>query len=181
MLVAGVTLRIPHRCSSSKVPEEHTPTRVGHTRKNPDVCRTHPGVCWTHEEACWTHETPCWTHLADPASLFLFQGACLTVDGACPRGLILRRWRVGRQQIEWVERLSHWKWLKPRPESGLDWLICSNFSRQRVRGRRCSDTGESSLLSPAPMVNTVLMLFSLAHGCKCSSLNPQPSNLNSQF
>ena len=28
--------------------------------------------------------------------------------------------------------LLHWKWLKSRPESGLDWHICPKFARQRI-------------------------------------------------
>ena len=31
-------------------------------------------------------------------------------------------------------KISYWKWLKPRPESGLDRLIFSKSARLRVHG-----------------------------------------------
>ena len=39
---------------------------------------------------------------------------------------------AGRKELQWVQRLSQQKWLKPRPEYGLDWLICSKVARQWI-------------------------------------------------
>ena len=39
--------------------------------------------------------------------------------------------RARRGQPAWCYRLSYSKWLKSRPESGLDCLICAIFARQR--------------------------------------------------
>jgi hypothetical protein len=39
---------------------------------------------------------------------------------------------LANAQFKLVERLSDCKWFKPRPEYGLDWLICSQFAQQRV-------------------------------------------------
>ena len=33
----------------------------------------------------------------------------------------------GGDQLTWYRRLLSQNWLKPRPEHGLDWLVCSNF------------------------------------------------------
>ena len=35
----------------------------------------------------------------------------------------------GREHLKWVYRLLYYEWLKPRPESGLDCLICSTFEK----------------------------------------------------
>ena len=42
------------------------------------------------------------------------------------------RWRAGREHLKWFQKLSHSKWLKSRPESGLDWQIFPKLARQRV-------------------------------------------------
>ena len=36
-------------------------------------------------------------------------------------------------------RLSHLKWLMPRPDSCLGWLICSKFTRQRAVGHHAEE------------------------------------------
>ena len=33
--------------------------------------------------------------------------------------------------LKWFEKVSRWKWLKPRPECGLDSLICFEIAEQR--------------------------------------------------
>ena len=38
---------------------------------------------------------------------------------------------AGTEHLTWLSRLSHWKWLKPRPGSGLDYLTFATFARQR--------------------------------------------------
>ena len=43
------------------------------------------------------------------------------------------RCRARREQVKRVSTRLPEKWLKPRPASGLDWPICSKFSRQRDR------------------------------------------------
>ena len=35
------------------------------------------------------------------------------------------RCRANTSQLKWISTLSSWKWLKPRPEYGLDWPMCS--------------------------------------------------------
>jgi len=41
------------------------------------------------------------------------------------------RCRSRREQLKRFYRLLDEKWLKTRPEPGRDWLICTEFSRQR--------------------------------------------------
>jgi hypothetical protein len=47
-------------------------------------------------------------------------------------GLPLKRWRAGRGYLSCLKRISYRTWLKPRPESGRDCLICSIFARKRI-------------------------------------------------
>jgi len=49
----------------------------------------------------------------------------------------VRHWRAGWEQREWFQKtFALIMALKPRPEFGLNWLICSKFARQRHRRRR---------------------------------------------
>ena len=41
------------------------------------------------------------------------------------------RCRARRETLERFSRRLPETWLKPRPESGLDWLVCGRFARQR--------------------------------------------------
>jgi len=45
--------------------------------------------------------------------------------------------KCSRAVHRWFSRLSHRKWLKPRPQSGLDWLMSARFARQRYAAPRC--------------------------------------------
>ena len=42
-------------------------------------------------------------------------------------GLVTFRYRAGRERLEGFENFRDRKWPRPRPESGLDRLICSTF------------------------------------------------------
>ena len=47
-----------------------------------------------------------------------------------------------REIIQNSEKPLPKKWLRPRPDPGLDWLICSKFARQRLVSRPGSDEEE---------------------------------------
>jgi hypothetical protein len=42
-----------------------------------------------------------------------------------------RSMRARREHLKWFYRKSYCKRPKPRPESGLDCLMCSKFTRER--------------------------------------------------
>jgi len=50
-------------------------------------------------------------------------------------GVAQNRYRVRREHLEKVLNVLPRKWLKSRPESGLDWLMCAEFARQREGSR----------------------------------------------
>ena len=41
--------------------------------------------------------------------------------------------RAGRDLLKWFETRPLWKWLEPRPKSGLDWLVISANPSERAR------------------------------------------------
>jgi len=57
-----------------------------------------------------------------------------------PRELLCFRFRAQRGQLKRFYRLSPEQWLEPRPESGIDCLICAEFARLR--------TGKASIIRP---------------------------------
>ena len=62
-----------------------------------------------------------------------------------------------RSKKEHLERMLPEKWLKPRPESGRDWLICAEFARQRnrsVAGHQLNRDSSRSHLNQNPKIVT---------------------------
>ena len=47
--------------------------------------------------------------------------------------IIPSRCRARREHLKWFSRLWSEEWLKPRPEPGLDCLMCAELARQRRR------------------------------------------------
>ena len=52
------------------------------------------------------------------------------MEGCISGGANLRR--ATREQLKRLSSLSPEKWLKPRPETGLDCLICAESTRQQI-------------------------------------------------
>ena len=61
--------------------------------------------------------------LQAPHALTPFTSPCMTITLPLPRGK-----ETALKKIEYVLPEN---WLKPRPESGLDWLFGSKFARER--------------------------------------------------